>query len=57
MNCGIILARLIADQRCAGMTVTIFDPDLDPDGSLASWLVAFLGDVFSVARAGAQAGI
>ena len=38
----IILARLIADRRCAGMTVTIFDPDLDPDGSLAAWLVAFL---------------
>ena len=38
----IILSRLIADPRCAGMTVTIFDPDLDPDGSLAAWLVTFL---------------
>jgi arginase len=46
----IILARLIADRRCAGMTVTIFDPDLDPDGSLAAWLVAFLGEVFSAAK-------
>ena len=36
----IILSRLIADPRCAGMTVTIFDPDLDPDGSLAAWLVS-----------------
>jgi arginase len=46
----IILARLIADQRCAGMTVTIFDPDLDPDGSLASWLVSFLGSVLAAAK-------
>ena len=42
---GTILARLIADRRCAGMTVTIFDPDLDPDGSLAAWLAAFLRDL------------
>jgi arginase len=46
----IILARLIADRRCAGMTVTIFDPDLDPDGGLAAWLVAFLGSVLAVAK-------
>ena len=37
------------------MTVTIFDPDLDPDGSLAAWLVAFLRDVFDAAKAGEQA--
>jgi arginase len=45
-----ILAGLIADRRCAGMNVTIFDPDLDPDGSLASWLVSFLGGVLAAAK-------
>ena len=53
----IILSRLIADPRCAGMTVTIFDPDLDPDGSLAAWLVTFLRDVFDGAKVGRQRGI
>lgn len=47
-----ILARLAGDRRCAGMNVTIFDPDLDPDGRLAAWLVAFLGDVVMRARTG-----
>jgi arginase len=46
----IILSRLITDRRCAGMTVTIFDPDLDPDGSLAFWLVAFLASVLAAAK-------
>jgi arginase len=46
----IILGRLVADPRCAGMDATIFDPDLDPDGSLAAWLVAFLGDVLATAK-------
>lgn len=45
-----ILARLAGDRRCAGMNVTIFDPDLDLDGSLAGWLVAFLGEVIAQAR-------
>jgi len=46
----VVLAQLIADQRCAGITFTIFDPDLDQDGSLASWLVLFLRDVFADAK-------
>ena len=41
-----ILARLVADPRCAGMNFTIFDPELDPDGRLAKWLVDFLNGVF-----------
>lgn len=45
-----ILARLAGNPRCAGMNVTIFDPDLDPDGKLAKWLVDFLGGVFEDAR-------
>lgn len=39
-----ILRRLLASGRLAGMTVTIFDPDLDPDGSIAAGLVAALAD-------------
>jgi arginase len=45
-----ILARLIAEDRCVGMSVTIFDPDLDADGSLASWLVCFLRSLFVAAK-------
>jgi arginase len=46
----IILGRLLRDPRCAGMDFTIFDPDLDPDGRLARWLVAFLEEPFAAAR-------
>jgi arginase len=46
----IVLSRLLADPRCAGINVTIFDPDLDADGALATWLVAFLGELFATAR-------
>ena len=42
-----ILGTLAADPRCAGMDVTIFDPDLDPDGTLAAFLVAFLAKVLA----------
>jgi arginase len=45
-----MLSPLLADPRCAGMNFTIFDPDLDPDGRLAVWLVEFLGGVFAAAR-------
>jgi arginase len=50
-----ILSGLIADRHCSGMNVTIFDPDLDPAGSLAAWLVAFLEGVFAEARSGRAA--
>jgi arginase len=33
-----LLRPLLADERCAGFHLTIFDPDLDPDGSLAAAL-------------------
>lgn len=42
-----ILGTLAADPRCAGMDVTIFDPDLDPDGELAAFLVDFLAKVLA----------
>jgi arginase len=38
-----ILSGLVPDPRCAGMTVTVFDPDLDPDGRHARTLVELLG--------------
>ncbi|MGV6872004.1 arginase family protein [Pseudochelatococcus sp. B33] len=43
----LLLRHLVEDQRCTGLDVTIFDPDLDPDGSLARFLVALLREVFS----------
>ncbi|WP_419694333.1 arginase family protein [Mesorhizobium muleiense] len=42
-----ILAALVADPRCIGMDMTIFDPDLDPTGELAVLLVSLLGQVFA----------
>jgi arginase len=36
------IASLAASARCLGMTVTVFDPDLDPDGRLARLLVEML---------------
>jgi len=38
-----ILSGLLSDPCCAGMTVTVFDPDLDPDGRYAATLVRLLG--------------
>lgn len=37
-----ILRSLTSAPRCCGMTATIFDPDLDPTGSLAVLLVQLL---------------
>jgi arginase len=41
-----LLAHLVANDACIGLTVTIFDPAIDPDGKYASFLVGLLGDVF-----------
>jgi arginase len=41
-----LLAALLADQGAAGLEVTIFDPELDPDGRLAAQLVELLVAVF-----------
>ncbi|MFT0866168.1 arginase family protein [Pseudomonas sp. CAM1A] len=38
-----ILTPFVADRRCRGMTVTVFDPDLDPDGRCAATIVELLG--------------
>ena len=40
-----ILSALAADRRCIGMDMTIYDPDLDPNGDLARLLVSLLGQV------------
>lgn len=45
-----ILAGLLVSGRCAGMTVTVFDPDLDPTGEHAGLLVRLIGRAFAVAR-------
>lgn len=42
-----LLRSLIEDERCAGLSVTIFDPDLDPAGTHARFLVSLLGDAIS----------
>jgi arginase len=42
-----ILRALLATGRAAGMQVTIYDPDRDPDGSSASVLVSLLAAVFA----------
>ncbi|MCK7624785.1 arginase family protein [Streptomyces sp. RS10V-4] len=42
-----LLAPLAASPRCAGITVAIYDPDRDPDGSGAVLLADLLADVFA----------
>lgn len=37
-----ILRPLVADRACRGMTVTVYDPDLDPDGRHAATIVGLL---------------
>ena len=37
-----LLSTLVASPSCAGLEVTVFDPDLDPDGSQATLLTDIL---------------
>lgn len=37
-----IMSAFVADPRCLGMTVSVFDPDLDPDGQFAATIVTIL---------------
>ncbi|MGW6537881.1 arginase family protein [Streptomyces sp. NPDC055051] len=39
-----LLAGLLASERCAGLNVTIYDPDLDPDGTAGALLADLLVD-------------
>ncbi|MFG3250880.1 arginase family protein [Streptomyces sp. NPDC048187] len=43
-----LLATLLASERCVGLNVTIYDPDLDPDGTAG----ALLADLVVEALAG-----
>ncbi|QWP78224.1 arginase family protein [Lysobacter sp. K5869] len=42
-----LLAQLLASPKAVGLELTIFDPDLDPDGSLARELSAALAGAFA----------
>ncbi len=44
------LRTLVRSPRCAGLEVTIYDPDLDPQGVVAERIVACLETVFGGAR-------
>jgi arginase len=41
---SILLKGLLSSPRCLGLDITIFDPDLDPDGAYAQLLVSLLRD-------------
>jgi arginase len=41
---SILLRGLLSSPRCLGLDMTIFDPDLDPDGAYAQLLVSLLRD-------------
>jgi arginase len=40
-----IMTPFVSNLRCRGMTVTIFDPDLDPDGGYAAVIVGLLAQL------------
>lgn len=44
------LRTLVRSPRCVGLEVTIYDPDLDPQGMVAERIVACLETVFGGAR-------
>lgn len=46
-----LLGRLLASSHCAGLEVTVFDPDLDPDGRLAAALTDTLVAAFQLSAA------
>lgn len=43
----VLLGLLTSDSRCAGLNLTIFDPDLDPDGTYAQLVVSLLRETFA----------
>jgi arginase len=46
---SVLLRGLLHHPRCAGLDVTIFDPDVDPDGAYAQLIVALLRNALSMA--------
>ncbi len=45
-----VLHHLIQHPRLGGITITVYDPDLDPDGRYAAHIVTFLSQVFTLGR-------
>ncbi|MEV4255796.1 arginase family protein [Spirillospora sp. NPDC049652] len=45
-----LLSVLLASPRAVGMNVSIYDPDVDPDGSAGAALTGVLADAFAAAR-------
>ena len=45
-----ILQPLVANVRCRGMTVTVFDPDLDPDSQYTATIVSLMAQLPFPAR-------
>jgi arginase len=43
----VLLRGLVNDARCAGLTVTIYDPSLDPQGAYARLVVSLLHEIFA----------
>ncbi|MEW2300792.1 arginase family protein [Streptomyces sp. NPDC006655] len=42
-----LLGTLVRSERCVGLNLTIYDPDLDPDGSCAALLADILQTAFT----------
>jgi arginase len=42
-----LLRALVRSERCVGFNLTIYDPDLDPDGSCAALLADLLQAAFA----------
>ncbi|MET9609521.1 arginase family protein [Streptomyces sp. NPDC006512] len=42
-----LLAVLVGSPRCVGLNVTVYDPDLDPDGSAGALLADLVADAFA----------
>ncbi|MFB7263762.1 arginase family protein, partial [Streptomyces nojiriensis] len=42
-----LLAVLVGSPRCAGLNVTIYDPDLDPDGRAGALLADLVAGAFA----------
>ncbi|UQW99479.1 arginase family protein [Streptomyces sp. RerS4] len=51
-----VLHTALADERAVGLDVTIFNPRLDPDGTIAARLVACLGRGLAATGRGAGGG-
>jgi arginase len=51
-----LLRPLLASPLCAGFNVTIYDPDLDPDGTAGALLADIVVDAFAPAGSGAANG-